>query len=159
VGNTSTGGWGIYAFTNQSFGLTDAPSLTATITGNTVSATDAAGIYARAVNSAATLRAKIQTNVVAAPGSGFDSGIRVDSGSSSGNTTVCLNISGNSSAPASPVYGIALRKQGTTSTTNTFGINGMSATGSPGVESYVDGLNPSDNGTVLSSATSGFSSC
>lgn len=44
-------------------------------------------------------------------------------------------------------------------TTNAFGINGMAATASPGVESYVDGLNPADNGTLLISATSGFSNC
>jgi hypothetical protein len=35
----------------------------------------------------------------------------------------------------------------------------MSATSSPGVESYVNGLNPAGNGTLLLSATSGFSNC
>ncbi len=49
-----------------------------------------------------------------------------------------------------------LRKQGTTSTTNDFGVNGMAATSSPGVEAYVDGLNPAGGGTLLISATSGF---
>jgi len=33
------------------------------------------------------------------------------------------------------------------------------ATSSPGIEAYVDGLNPAGNGTLLLSATSGFGSC
>ena len=41
----------------------------------------------------------------------------------------------------------------------TFGVNGMAATSSPGVETYVDGLNPAGNGTLLISAASGFSNC
>ena len=35
----------------------------------------------------------------------------------------------------------------------------MAATATPGVETYVNGLNPAGNGTLLISATSGFSNC
>ena len=55
--------------------------------------------------------------------------------------------------------------QGTVSTTNSFAINGMAATATPGVENYVNGLNTSTSGTfgvggtALLSATSGFSNC
>jgi hypothetical protein len=35
----------------------------------------------------------------------------------------------------------------------------MTATATPGVEQYVNGLNPSGGGTLLLSATSGFSNC
>jgi len=58
--------------------------------------------------------------------------------------------------------GINLRKQGTDPAVNTFGIEGMAATASPGVENYVNGLNTSTSGTfgtggtALLSATSGF---
>ncbi|MCM3901363.1 MAG: hypothetical protein ND866_06635 [Pyrinomonadaceae bacterium] len=64
--------------------------------------------------------------------------------------------------------GIGLRKQGTNATINDFGIEGMGATSSPGVENFVGGLNPgsadgigdgSVNGVLLISAASGFSNC
>jgi hypothetical protein len=88
-------------------------------------------------------------------------GIRVDSGNATSvNETVCLNISGNTSAGSTvAAMGIGLRKQGTVSNVNTFSINGMAATASPGVENYVNGLNPAGGGTLLISATSGFSNC
>jgi hypothetical protein len=73
---------------------------------------------------------------------------------------VCLDISGNTSDGAGgATEGIGLRKQGTSTTINDFGIEGMAGTSSPGVETYVSGLNPAANGTLLISATSGFSNC
>jgi large repetitive protein len=98
-------------------------------------------------------------------------GIRVDSGSAQGDTTMCLEISGNTTAGStnsgtgttSP--GINLRKQGPMPDVNTFGIEGMAATSSPGVENYVNGLNTSTSGTfgvggtALLSATQGFTNC
>ena len=103
---------------------------------------------------------KIQNNTVAAPLTGVREGIRVDAGNANSlDDAICLNISGNTSAGSGGVQGIGLRKQGTVTTTNDFGINGMAATSSPGVEAYVDGLNPAGGGTLLLSATSGFSNC
>ena len=159
VANNTFGSQGILAGIDNHFGLTDAGTLTATITNNNVSGTDGNGIYALARNSSATLKAKIQNNTVAAPLGGVRPGIRIDSGSASGNTTVCLNISGNTSAGSGGSQGLGLRKQGTVPATNAFGVNGMAATSSPGVESYVDGLNPAGSGTLLISATSGFTNC
>jgi hypothetical protein len=83
---------------------------------------------------------------------------------------VCVNISGNTTAGSGGVAGIGLRKQGTTPGVNVFGVVGMAATASPGVEQYVGniGLNPgsangsgdgSVNGVLLISGTSGFTSC
>jgi hypothetical protein len=84
----------------------------------------------------------------------------VDAGNANSvDDAVCLDISGNTSAGSGGSQGIGLRKQGTVATTNDFGIEGMAATASPGVESYVDGLNPAGGGTLLISATSGFSNC
>ncbi len=159
VANNTFGSQGILAGIDNHFGLTDAGTLTATIIGNTVSGTDGNGIYALSRNSAATLRAKIQNNTVAAPLGGVRPGIRIDSGSASGNTVVCLNISGNTSAGSGGTQGLGLRKQGTVAATNAFGVNGMAATSSPGVESFVDGLNPAGGGTLLISGTSGFTNC
>ncbi|MGE5233687.1 MAG: hypothetical protein ACM3OB_06210, partial [Acidobacteriota bacterium] len=150
---------GVAAGVNSVFAITDAPSMTITISNNTISAVDGNGILAVARNSNGTLNAKIQNNNVTAPLSGVRPGIRIDSGTSSGNTSVCLNVSGNTSAGSGGSQGIGLRKQGTVTNTNAFAVNGMAATASPGVESYVNGLNPLGNGTLLISATSGFSNC
>jgi hypothetical protein len=150
---------GVAAGVNNVFGITDAPDLTVTITNNTISQVDGNGILAVARNSNGIMRAKIQNNNVAAPLTGVRPGIRIDSGTASGNTTVCLNISGNTSAGSGGSQGLGLRKQGTAPATNAFGVNGMAATSSPGVEAYVDGLNPAGSGTLLISATSGFTNC
>jgi hypothetical protein len=101
----------------------------------------------------------------------------VDAGNATSvDDAVCLDIASNTTAGSSSggvtAAGIGLRKQGTVSTTNDFGIEGMAATSSPGVEQYVGnavgGKNPltvngvgdgSNNGVLLISATSGFSNC
>ena len=130
VANNSSGAQGIGVGTSFTFNASDTPSLTTTITNNQVSATDGDGILAGARDASGTLRAKIQNNTVAAPLSGVRQGIRVDSGNASSlNDTVCLNISGNTSAGSvGPAMGIGLHKQGTISSTNTFGVNGMVVT-------------------------------
>lgn len=153
------GSQGIGVGADALFGSSDAPVLDVAITGNTVSATDGNGILAVARASAATMRAKVQNNTVAAPLSSVRPGIRVDAGSAVGNVSVCLNISGNTSAGSGGSRGIGLRKQGTNPAVNAFAINGMSATATPAVEAYVDGLNPTGGLTQLLSATSGFSNC
>jgi hypothetical protein len=147
---------------DRTLAASDTPDLTATITGNSVSACDGNGIFTGALNSNGIARIKVQNNIIAAPLTGVRTGIQVNSGTPSAagtNTTVCLNISGNTSAGSGGNLGIGLRKEGTVSTTNAFGVNGMAATSSPGVESYVDGLNPAGGGTILTSATSGFTNC
>ncbi|MEP7247063.1 MAG: hypothetical protein ABI885_25725, partial [Gammaproteobacteria bacterium] len=160
VANNTVASQGIGGGTGVTFGASDTPAMTWTIANNNVSATDGNGILAVARGTTGSLRVKIQNNTVAAPLSGVREGIRVDAGNSSSiNDSVCLNISGNTSAGSGGVQGLGLRKQGTVATIDDFGVNGMAATSSPGVESYVDGLNPAGNGTLLLSATSGFSNC
>lgn len=156
--NNQFGGLGIGVGINGATAA-DTPDMGIVITGNAISQTDGNGILAVARATAGTLRAKIQNNTVAAPLGGARPGIRVDSGSSVGNTSVCLNISGNTSAGSSGTQGIGLRKQGTVSATNVFGVNGMAATATPGVEAYVSGLNPAGSGTLLLSGLSGFQNC
>ncbi|HLJ47147.1 MAG TPA: hypothetical protein VKU01_14115, partial [Bryobacteraceae bacterium] len=160
VANNTVSSNAISGGTGVTFGAADTPNLTWTIVGNTTSNTDGDGILAVARGTTGTLNVKIQNNNVGTPLSGVHEGIRVDSGNANSiNETVCLNISGNTSAGSGGVQGIGLRKQGTSTTVNQFNINGMSATSSPGVETYVNGLNPAGNGTLLISATSGFGNC
>ena len=138
----------------------ETPLLNLTASNNTISQTDGNGILlvGRGVSGQANLT--IKSNTVAAPLSGSRPGIRVDAGNASSvDDAVCLDIESNTSAGSGGVQGLGLRKQGTTSTINDFGIEGMAATSSPGVESYVNGLNPAGGGTLLLSATSGFSNC
>lgn len=160
VSNNTVASQGIGIGTSLTFTAADTPSLTATVSGNNISQTDGNGILAVARDANGTLKLKIQNNTVAAPLSGVRQGIRIDSGNSTGNETVCLNISGNTSAPSvgqPAALGIGLRRQSTN--TNVFGVNGMAATATPGVENYVNGLNPAGGGTLLISSTSGFSNC
>jgi hypothetical protein len=150
---------GISAGAAQTFATTDAPQYTVEISGNNVSNTDGNGILAAARSSNAVMKARVLSNVVGVPLSGFRQGIRVDSGTSTGNTNVCLEITGNTSAGAGGALGIGLRKQGTNPAVNVYGVVGMAATSTPGVETYVDSLNPAGGGTQLLSATSGFTNC
>jgi len=159
VANNSFASPGISASADRTFDVNDAPQLTVRIDGNVISATDGSGILTTARNSASTVRATVVDNVVAAPLSGVRQGIRVDAGSALGNATVCLNATGNQSAGSGGALGIGLRKQGTNPAVNAFGVTGMAATATPGVEAYVSGQNPSGGGTQLISATSGFSDC
>ena len=166
VANNTVAAQGIGIGTSSAFGSnTETPTLNATIQGNNISQTDGNGILAVARGTTSTVNLRILSNIVAAPLTGVRQGIRVDSGnSSSANETVCLNISGNKSAPSvgqPTALGIGLRKQGTVANVNAFSINGLSPspTGTPNVENYVNGLNPMGGGTLLISATSGFTTC
>ncbi|EMR02768.1 beta strand repeat-containing protein [Cesiribacter andamanensis] len=138
---------------------TQTTNYTVTINNNTVSQTDGNGILAVARDAAGLLNVSIKNNTVAAPLGGARPGIQVNAGSTNGDNDVCLDISGNTSAGSGGFLGIGLRKQGTSSTVNAFGIKGMAATSSPGVEAFVNAANPSGGGTLLISATSGFTNC
>jgi hypothetical protein len=159
------GPMGISVGAGQTSGITDSAGSSAlmqvTISGNSVSQTDASGIHVNATEGYAQVAAKIINNTVSAPlGTDAANGIRVNSGSPlSANNAVYLEISGNTTAGKSGAPGIGLRKEGTAPGTHLFAIKGMTATGSTGVETYVTSLNPaSAGGTVLvsASATSGF---
>lgn len=163
------GAQGIGVGLGTTFAASDTPRMDVTISGNDISRTDGNGILAVARDTNGTLNAKIQNNTVDAPLGGVREGIRIDSGNAGGtgeNDTVCLNISGNTSAgnqtssPGGP-WGIGLRKQGTVANQFTFGIHGLpsSPAGTPTVENYVNSQNPAGGNTLLISAESGFTSC
>jgi large repetitive protein len=160
VGNTTVASPGISGGNGIVVSTAETPDLTLTASGNNISQTDGNGILlvSRGVTGLAKL--SIKNNTVAAPLTGVRPGIRVDAGNATSvDDAVCLDISGNTSAGSGGSRGIGLRKQGTTSTTDDFGVEGMAATSSPGVEAFVDGQNPAGGGTLLISATSGFSNC
>ena len=160
VGNNAFGSQGIGGGTGVTFGATDTPSMTITATNNSVSAIDGNGILLVSRGATGQLRAKVQNNTVAAPLGGVRPGIRIDAGNASSiDDSVCLNISGNTSAGSGGSQGIGLRKQGTVATTNDFSIHLMAATATPNIEAYVNGLNPAGGSTLLISATSGFTNC
>jgi hypothetical protein len=144
----------------SSGGNVQTPTYTVAVENNNISATDGAGILAVAIDASGRLNLALRNNIIAARASSGGQSLVVRSGNSNGNNTVCLDIRGNTSAPPAgfPEFlGIGLRRQ--TTNTNVFSIVGMAATATPGVESYVNGLNPNGGGTLLVSASSGFSSC
>src|SRR5262249_35539894 len=149
---------GLAVGVDQHFAVTDTPVLTVTVDSNTIKNTPGNGILATAKQSNGTLKAIITNNTVAAPLAGVRPGIRADSGNNTSgeNTTVIVDIRSNTSAGSGGTNGIGLRKQGTNPAVDAFSVVGMAATSSPGVESYVSGLNPAGNGVLLISATSGF---
>ncbi len=162
VANNSFAAQGIGGGLGNTFGVTDSPQMTMTVRGNTISQVDGNGILLVARDTTGVLRARVQNNNVAAPLTGVRPGIRIDSGNAPNgdNDTVCLDISGNTSAGSGGhPGGIGLRKQGNVAGQFGFGIVGMAATASPGVENYVNGLNPGGAGTLLISGTSGFTNC
>ena len=147
---------------DQHFAITDAPSLKITsMNGNSTQNTQGNGILLTARSSHGSLLANVTSSNVAAPLAGVRPGIRVDSGNNTAgeNTSVCVNLTGNTTAGSGGTNGIGLRKQGTSTSVDTFSVVGMAATSSPGVETYVSGLNPAGNGVLLISATSGFGNC
>ena len=173
--NNSVGSQGIGGGIGRTIATSDTPNLELTVNNNTISNTDGNGILMVAREASGTFDLTIKNNNVAKPLGGIRPGIRVDAGGATGlDDAICLDISGNisegSGDPASSkAPGIGLRKQGTVATVNDFGVEGMAATSTPGVENYINGLNPGSvaggptgggvGGTLLISATSGFTNC
>jgi len=126
-----------------------------TVNNNLVTNPDGVGIRGIVRASNGTLNLKVQNNDVGTPSAVNRNAIRVDSGSAAGNTTLCLNMTGNSGPLASLTdnlvgsgvnAGIGLRKQGTVSTTNFFGINAITANPTNAqVQAYVGSPVPSGN--------------
>ncbi|HVJ03768.1 MAG TPA: hypothetical protein VM662_16435 [Sphingomonas sp.] len=128
----------------------------AIISNNNVSGMEGVGILAGVTNSYNIGYFKIINNVVGSPtAAGFRSGIRVESGSSVGDATVFLEISGNTSgAVGAGMPGISLRKQGSVSGVNEFHIEGLGTAPATAaqVEAYVSAQNP---GSVLGTGADG----
>lgn len=153
-------------------------TLTATAPNNNVAQTDGQGIFSN-IRNGGTLRLNISNNIVAAPytTSAARAGIQVSVGSAgTSDASGCVDVFGNTTAGSTnsgtgtTAPGISLRKDSADGNQDVFGVEGMAATSSPGVEQFVGdaagGRNPlSSNGTfgahgvALLSATTGFSNC
>jgi hypothetical protein len=125
------------------------------VTNNQVSAYEGNGIRAIARASLGKMDVTIQGNQLGTPSMTDRNAIRVDSGSSAGDVTTCLKMSGNSAMGGGNLTGsggyagIGLRKQGTVATTNEFGLDGISFANPTNaqVQAYVGTNNPSNDGT------------
>ncbi|HEX3558934.1 MAG TPA: Ig-like domain-containing protein, partial [Pyrinomonadaceae bacterium] len=171
---------GIGGGTTNTFGTSDTPTYNAkigdgTVAGaNNISNTFGNGILINSINGVGHTNVRILKNTVAvpieSPPSGTVYGIRVAEGNiNSSGDSICLDISANTTAgnddgAGTHAPGIGLRRQN--GTAQVFGIVGMAATSSPGVENFVNGQNPGSasgsfgvGGTALISATTGFSNC
>ncbi|MDC5698472.1 Ig-like domain-containing protein [Intrasporangium calvum] len=151
----------------------DSAVLDLDVQNNTVSGTTGSGIRSTTFNTGTT-RARIKNNTVAAPTELSGAyGIRVDSGSSSSvDTYVCLDLSGNTTAGSlnsgtgNTAPGIGLRKQGTVEGTHDFRLVGLSPSPADAAQTvaYVSTQNPfSAAGTSGAQAEivsgSNFASC
>jgi VCBS repeat-containing protein len=130
---------------------TSAANVNFTINGNNVSANEGFGIRAIARASLAVMDLTIQNNTVAAPTVANRNGIRVDSGSAAGDVTLCMAMSGNTSAGSGVNQGIGLRKQGNVATTNDFGIVGLAPSPTTGANAAakVAADNPAGGGVDI----------
>jgi VCBS repeat-containing protein len=156
---------------------TDSPQLIANVTANTVKDCDGNGILATMKQTAGLGKFAIQNNIVDPPlhtNPGFTSGIRVDSGVSTGGTdSVCLNISGNTSggdstAGGTLAPGIIVRHEHS-SGGRTFGVHGFTPSSAAASEAemitFISAANPNSAvgtaGTKVVSQSSGgtFSNC
>src|SRR6266446_3756604 len=106
------------------------------VNNNTITNPDGFGIRGIARASSCTLNLYVQNNDVGTPRAANREAIRIDSGSSAGDTTLNLNMTGNSGPLVSTTdllvgngidAGVGVRKQGTVAGTNEFNIQGISA--------------------------------
>jgi uncharacterized repeat protein (TIGR01451 family)/CSLREA domain-containing protein len=114
----------------------ETPDLTITITNNNISGVDGNGILMLARGVTSIMKVTIKTNTVATPLSGARPGIRVDAGNATSvDDAVCLDISGNTSSGSGAFpQGIGIRKEGTSSTTNDFNIEGLTPNPATGTQ-------------------------
>lgn len=124
------------------------PDLTMTVNGNAISQTDGNGILLVARGATGTAKFKVTNNVVGAPinlGGTARQGIRIDAGNNaSADDVVALRISDNTSAGSNGASGIGIRKQGTVSSVNDFGLAGLTPSPATSAQaaSYVAAQNP-----------------
>jgi hypothetical protein len=163
-GITSVGAQAIVFAADYQINPGEAPLLTGTISGNVVSGQDGEGITVLATSqSAAVVKATVANNTIAAPNcSGCNRfGMTINSGLSNittgGNPSVCVKLTGNTSAGSGVDTGIGIRRR------STFAFNVDGYTGAPqgacaagDPSCYIAGLNPAGGGvTNITSLTAG----
>jgi hypothetical protein len=139
---------------------TSAADYNVSITSNNVSAYEGNGIRAIARSSLGKMDVTIQNNTVGTPILANRNGIRIDSGSAVGDTTLCLSMSGNTSDGSGLNAGIGIRKQGAVATTNDFGIVGLAPSPTTGANAAarINTDNPAGGGVDVLSGDN-FVSC
>ncbi len=158
------GGNGIGGGNGSPGGNGSTPNLTLTVTNNSITGTDGNGILLVGRGGTGTANFKVANNNVGAAvnaGGTAREGIRVDAGNAvSVDDSVCLNMSGNTSAGSNGASGLGVRKQGTNPTINDFGIQGIpqNPPTNTDVATFLNTQNPSGNGTDIISG-SGYVQC
>ena len=158
------GGNGIGGGNGSPGGTGSTPNLTLSVTNNSITGTDGNGILLVGRGGTGTANFKVANNNVGAAvnaGGTAREGIRVDAGNAvSVDDSVCLNMSGNTSAGSNGAAGLGVRKQGTNPTINDFGLQGIpqNPPSNQDVTDYVTAQNPNGNGLDIISG-SGFIQC
>jgi hypothetical protein len=157
-GNFIDGGDNIFSSRGMAvgsqLGVGQAGTMKASITNNTINNADGSEIFAGVLNSGNTVSLIIKNNTLGPSRDGSSTALQVNSGSTTGNTNLCLDMASNTATGSGGFPGIGVRKQGTVSNVNTYGIVGLTpspATPNP-TEDYVGTQNP---GSVLGAV--GFS--
>jgi hypothetical protein len=125
-------------------GVGQAGSIKADIENNTINHADGHEIFAGVTNSDNSANLIIKNNTLGAPDGSSETALQVNSGSSSGNTNLCLDMTGNTAIGTGGFPGTGVRKQGTVSNVNTFGIVGLSPSPATAnqTEDYLGTQNP-----------------
>jgi large repetitive protein len=142
----------------------DAPSLSGKITGNTVTGQDGNGLIVLAgSNSNASVSATITGNSFTAPNCGGCNrfGILLDSGSATATVagvhpSLCVNISGNTSAGSGVDSGIGMTER---RSDYVFNIQGFGGSGAAAAAAFVDTQNPAGGGPTIVVAGTVFGNC
>ncbi|MEK6281956.1 MAG: Ig-like domain repeat protein [Acidobacteriota bacterium] len=139
---------------------TSQPNVNFTVNNNNVSNNEGSGILVFARASLAIVDATVQNNTVTAPTMTNRSGIRVFSGSSAGDTTLCAVITNNVSDGSGVNAGIGIRKEGIVAGTNEYGIVGLapSPASAAQAEAKVEADNPLGGGVDINSGNN-FVNC
>jgi hypothetical protein len=157
----STNAFNVFVGTNSSGGTTFTPFAKVTVAQNTFTGSNGIPIRLRAIETDGTLHAIVRENVVSGLTGTNTNAMRIDSGNSSGNSTVCAQIVNNSFTPSGSALAIAVRRD----QSDAFGIVGLTPSPSSvatDITSFLNSQNAGNTSTVVTGATafaSGYTTC
>lgn len=157
----STNAFNFFVGTNTSGSATLTPFAKVTVENNTFTGSNGIPIRLRSIETNGTLHAIVRSNTVSGLTGTNTNAMRIDSGNSAGNSTVCAQIQSNSFTPSGTAQGISVRRD----TSDTFGIVGLTPSPSSvasDVTNFLNGQNPGNTSTVVTGVTafaSGYTAC
>ena len=157
----STNAFNVFVGTNSSGGTTFTPFAKVTVENNTFTGSNGIPIRLRAIETDGTLHVIVRGNTVSGLTGTNTNAMRIDSGNSSGNSTVCAQIVNNSFTPSGTALAIAVRRD----TSDAYGIVGLTPSPSSvasDITTFLNAQNPGNTSTVVVGATafaSGYTAC